>query len=510
LIRVCLYTRISTDEENQPTSLHSQRERLHAFVASQEGWRIVAHEEDRATGTKLERPGLQAALDLARSGRIDLLLVYRVDRLSRKVRQLAQLADELDKVNVVLRSATEPFDTGSAAGRMMLQMLAVFAEFEHATIVDRISAGIERRATEGRWFAGRPPYGYTLDAVDKRMLPDPVKGPLVRRIFDLYVGERLGTTAIAKLLRAQGSPPPSAGWSHPGVHFILTNPTYTGRIRWRESLFEGTHEPLVDVGLFEQAQAILAERGEDVSRRRGNASDFLLSGLVRCGKCGRAYVGMSAKGNGGVYHYYACTGRQKYGPKACNGDRLPSQKLEQAVVHQLCTLYRDGSLISDALAGAAKAASGGARKRAEQLAQVRAERARIGTSIERYFEAFEQGTLNAQRCEERIARLQARLDTLAAQEADLALASAEPAEAPGPKELAAVADRLEHVITTEPAAKSKALLRLLIDELQVNSRSEIQPTYRIVTPAVCVTSEKVERIGIEPMTSALQRRRSPS
>src|SRR4051812_32806094 len=95
-VRVVLYTRISTDEENQPTSLHSQRERLEAFCSVQEDWRIVAHHEDRSTGTRLDRPGLQAALNLARRGGADLLLVYRVDRLSRKVRQLAQLAEELD------------------------------------------------------------------------------------------------------------------------------------------------------------------------------------------------------------------------------------------------------------------------------------------------------------------------------------------------------------------------------------------------------------------------------
>ncbi len=111
--------------------------------------------EDRSTGTRLDRPGLQAALDLARRGGADLLLVYRVDRLSRKVRQLAQLAEELDGLDVVLKSATEPFDTGSAAGRMMLQMLGVFAEFEYATIVDRITAGIERRAKQGHWPNGR-------------------------------------------------------------------------------------------------------------------------------------------------------------------------------------------------------------------------------------------------------------------------------------------------------------------------------------------------------------------
>ncbi|MDE3131889.1 MAG: recombinase family protein, partial [Acidobacteriota bacterium] len=108
ITRVCIYTRISTDEENQPTSLHSQCERLEAFCQAQEGWRIVAHKQDQATGTKLDRPGLQGALDLARSGAIDMLLVYRVDRLSRKVRQLAQLTEELDALGVVLKSATEP------------------------------------------------------------------------------------------------------------------------------------------------------------------------------------------------------------------------------------------------------------------------------------------------------------------------------------------------------------------------------------------------------------------
>jgi site-specific DNA recombinase len=118
--------------------------------------------------------------------------VYRVDRLSRKVRQLAQLTEELDKLNVVLRSATEPFDTGSAAGRMMLQMLAVFAEFEQATIVDRVTAGIERRAREGKWATGRLPFGYRRNE-HKDVVPDERTAPTVKRIFDLYALGQLGT-----------------------------------------------------------------------------------------------------------------------------------------------------------------------------------------------------------------------------------------------------------------------------------------------------------------------------
>lgn len=110
--------------------------------------------------SRSDRPGLKQALGLARERRFDLLLVYRVDRLSRKVRQLAGLAEELDRLGIVLKSATEPFDTGSPAGRMTLQMLGVFAEFEHATIVDRVTAGLERRVREGRWVSGRTHYGY--------------------------------------------------------------------------------------------------------------------------------------------------------------------------------------------------------------------------------------------------------------------------------------------------------------------------------------------------------------
>jgi site-specific DNA recombinase len=499
--RVCIYTRISTDEENQPTSLHSQRERLEAFCKAQEGWRIVAHKQDQATGTKLDRPGLQAALELARSGAIDLLLVYRVDRLSRKVRQLAQLAEELDTCDVVLRSATEPFDTGSAAGRMMLQMLAVFAEFEHATIVDRISAGIERRAKEGRWFGGRPPFGYLFSNEQRVLVADPVKGPIVRRIFDLYTRKRLGTRTIAQQLRDEQAPAPSAGWGHPAVHWIINNPTYVGKIRWRDKVFDGIHEPLVDEFTFAKAQAILRERGEH-AKRRGNNSDFLLSGLLRCGRCGKAYIGMSANGNGGLYHYYACTGRQKYGPKACTGERLPREKLEQAVLHQLATVYRDEQLLSDALAKANAEAEQQRPELEQRLASTGAEISRAEQALERYYEAFEHGKLSAERCEERLTRLQARLDDLRAQQAELALeAPHEATRAPTGADLAAVADELERVIAEADPQKAKALLRLLIEELRVNCRKEILPTYRVVTPAVCAMSEKVELAGLEPATS---------
>ena len=385
----------------------------------------------------------------------DMLLVYRVDRLSRKVRQLAQLAEELDTLNVVLRSATEPFDTGSAAGRMMLQMLAVFAEFEHATIVDRISAGIERRAKEGRWFGGRAPFGYLFSNEERVLVPDPVKAPVVRRVFDLYARKRLGTRTIAQQLRDEDAPAPSAGWGHPAVHWIINNPTYVGKIRWRDKVFDGVHEPLVDEFTFAKAQAIMRERGEH-AKRRGNVSDFVLSGLLRCGKCGKAYIGMSANGNGGRYHYYACTGRQKYGPKACDGERIRREKVEQAVLHQLISIYRYEQLIGDALAKATAAAEKRRPEFEQLLASIGAEIARAEQSLERYYEAFEQGKLSPERCEDRLTHLQTRLDDLRAQRAELELQAPHAASsAPTAADLAEVADLVEEVIADANPQETK-------------------------------------------------------
>jgi len=499
-VRVCLYTRISTDEENQPTSLHSQRERLEAFVRSQEGWRVVAREEDRATGTKLDRPGLSAALDLARAGKIDLLLVYRVDRLSRKVKQLAQLAEELDRLGVALRSATEPFDTGAAAGRMMLQMLAVFAEFEHATIVDRVTAGIERRAKEGRWATGKLPFGYRRND-DKDVIPDEREAPVVRRVFQLYTRDRLGTTSIARLLTEECAPAPARGWQPAVVQWLLENEAYLGRVHWRGESYPGLHEPLVDEPTFQAAQALLYKRGQDLTLRRGNRSEFLLSGVIRCGRCRRAYIGMSAKGNGGVYHYYACSGRQKLGRKACDGERLSRDKLEAAVLTQLAGLYRDGDVIAHALERAHNEQTAERPAIEERQRTVTEEIRRAERALDRYYRAFESGDLEPGQFKTRLVDLEAKLDTLREHEQVVAGQLADPAESFNPQALTTVADRLQDTLAAGEPEQTKALLRLLIKELRVNSRSEILPTYRIVTPEVCATPSSVGAPGIEPGTS---------
>jgi len=187
----------------------------------------------------------------------------------------------------------------------------------------------------------------------------------------------------------------------------------------------------------------------------------------------------------------------------------PREKLETAVLHQLTDIYRDGTLIHDALTTAQDQAQRERPALDERRQAIAAEITRTEHSTERYFEAFEQGRLSPERCEQRIAHLNTRVDDLPAQQAELADDGAdEAAHAPTTADLAAVADQIENVIAKGEPEQAKALLRILIAELRVNSKTDIQPTYRIITPdrthtaRVCATSEKVETVGIEP-TSAI-------
>jgi site-specific DNA recombinase len=187
-VRVALYLRISTDEEHQPFSLEAQRLKLEACVPTQPGWVHTATYEDQVSGAKASRPELDRAMRDAKLGRFDVLLVYRVDRFARSLKVLVHLLEEMETAGVAFRSATEPIDTSTATGRMLVQLLGVFAEFERATIIDRVVNGMERKAARGGWPGGRLPYGLRLDD-EGRLATVPEEFSTVERVFTRYADE---------------------------------------------------------------------------------------------------------------------------------------------------------------------------------------------------------------------------------------------------------------------------------------------------------------------------------
>ncbi len=348
---VALYTRISTDETNQPYSLGAQRDRLEAFVASQPGWTITAIYEDRASGKSLERPGLTTARQAARAGLFDLLLVFRVDRLSRNLGQLASLIEELEQAQVAFQSASEPFETSTPAGRMMLQMLGVFAEFERASIIERISAGMERKARRGEWTVGTYPYGYRRGPDGPGLTPDPAAAQVVRDVFDRYVTRHQSSGSIAAWLNGRGLRTTRGGrWSRASILKLLGNRVYLGEVPFRAEWHPGRHPAIVDADLFERARRLRASRARAPAQRRTNASPFLLSSLrLVCDRCGSPLVGTSAHNRSRRYDYYTCTTRSRHGSRACGQDRLRRDELEAAVLGQLAGVYADSQILRSAV-----------------------------------------------------------------------------------------------------------------------------------------------------------------
>ncbi len=509
-VRVATYTRISTDEERQPNSLEAQRVRLESFVSSQPEWGIQRRYKEQFTGTVVDRPELTRMLRDAKRGRFDVLLVYRVDRLARSIRGLAQIIDELDQAGVIFRSATEPFDTGTPAGRMMVQMLGVFAEFERALIVERITAGLERKAARGGWCGGQRPFGLNIAADRDSLERNPTEAPLVPVMFDHYVNRQAGSSALADWLNEQGYRTKNGRlWSSASVITVLRNRAYLGEIYYRGNWYPAAHEPLIPPELFDRAQAILAERCEDRSRRASNPAEYLLTGRIRCGRCGQAYVGTAAHGRSGRYTYYTCFTRARYGTKHCANDRLPAEQLEQAVTRRLWKVLGDDDLIDQAITQAYERLTQRDDEQQSELAAIHDKLAKTRAAMDRYFHAFEAGTMPEDTCAPRIASLGEQAKALEGRAADLAAAEDdEQPERANTAELDALRNTLQAALRDSTPARTKAVLQAMIDGIRVDARDQIEPTFRV--PAVRIDYGYMELAGIEPATSCMPCRRSPS
>lgn len=514
-MRVATYTRISTDEVHQPHSLEAQTDRLGSYIKSQEGWERARQFSDQMSGSRLDRPGLQRTLTEARAQRYDLLLVYRVDRLARSVRGLAQILEELDQAGVAFRSATEPFDTATPAGRMMVQMLGVFAEFERASIIERVIAGMERKASKGEWCGGARPYGYDADAETNHLVVNLEEAPAVPIIFDLYVNKRVGARGIANWLNERGHrTKASKPWAHTSVLTVLRNQAYIGEIFFRGAYYPAPHPPLVDRDLFEAAQVLLEERGQNHSKRGSNRSDYLLAGLVRCARCGKRFVGNAGTGKKGYrYTYYTCFSRQRYGRQSCTADRLRADHLEAAVLESMLATYENTTLLEQAATASAERAQALLPQQRDQLSAVEKEIRKAEETIDRYLLAFEEKTMPEALCGSRIRSLGEQLSDLQARRSELmdALDHAQPVSVPSKTQVKQFRQRLTKALEEGTASQRKALLQALIHEILVEGHDSIIPTFNFPDPGmigqgggVRALSRSVPPAGFEPATFTLK------
>ncbi|OGQ00334.1 MAG: hypothetical protein A2Z40_04395 [Deltaproteobacteria bacterium RBG_19FT_COMBO_60_16] len=482
--RVGFYTRISTDEDHQKYSLGAQSERLEAFCRAQYGddWRLHKIYRDMESGIHMNRPGLEEMIFDAEARAFDVLLVFRVDRLSRKVRELAQMVDELAKHGVILKSITEPFDTANAAGKMMLQMLGVFAEFEHATIVERTKVGMEKKAKSGKWVGGVVPYGYQLDP-EKGLVVKEEEAIVVRKMFQMYAFGRQGVHTICHMLNEAGYRKRTGhAWDKRVILHIIKSPVYVGKVRWRDAIYEGTHESVVSEVLYDKAKGILKDRAESLSGRRfDNGDERLLAGVIKCSRCKSHMVGVSTHKKDRRFPYYLCS--KRWNTRECDQDYIRADHVEATILQDIKAMFRDEPFIARVREEANKRLVAAKPDLEKEIAWLENQMTKAQGAIDRYFDAFETGTLKAELCSEKVGDLNTRLVGLEAEKRDLETRRAR-LELPSidREMLTALIDNFDQVIAAGTNPQKKHLLRRVVKKVLVHDRNTTEVWYALSPP----------------------------
>jgi site-specific DNA recombinase len=352
--RCAIYTRKSSEEglEQSFNSLDAQREACLAYVASQrhEGWKAIeTHYDDGGySGGSMDRPALQRLLKDIGAQRVDVVVVYKVDRLTRSLSDFARMVELFDKERVSFVSVTQQFNTTTSMGRLTLNVLLSFAQFEREVTGERIRDKIAASKKKGIWMGGYVPLGYDLR--DRKLYPNPTEAVLIRRIYTRYLElgcvrklqlELDGARVLSKRrISASGRRTGGVPYSRGALYSILQNRLYVGEIAHRGGVHPGQHEPLVDRTLWDEVQLRL--RANSSARRNGInvEAPSLLAGLVHDAE-GHRLTPLHSTKDGKRYRYYTSQKVIRNGPDAVDEAlRIPAHELDQLVLSRLAAFLR--------------------------------------------------------------------------------------------------------------------------------------------------------------------------
>ncbi|MCM3022325.1 recombinase family protein [Heyndrickxia ginsengihumi] len=346
-LKVAIYTRVSTEEQKNGYSLKGQEEELKAF-AERKGFKVVdVYVDGGHSGKNFNRPDVQRLFNDMRNQKFDAILVWKVDRLSRKNRDVLLLIDnELHPRNMRLLVSTCDIDSSNPNGYMFISLLGTFAEYERALIIERVSSGMQKRAESGKWNGGTL-LGY--DVVDKMLVINEDESKIVKQIFELRASG-LGYKAITHILNKEGKKSKkNNSFSINAVKTILENKTYIGEVNWgthrdwetkrRRGKADpicsaGEHEALIDIELWNRVQEV-SLRNRDASTNIKNIKcDFILSGILRCPSCGAGTVmSKTKKRDGSGYHfYYMCQNYHSKGKEVCSSNLIRKELIEEKIL----------------------------------------------------------------------------------------------------------------------------------------------------------------------------------
>jgi DNA invertase Pin-like site-specific DNA recombinase len=347
-LRCAVYTRKSTEEglDMEFNSLDAQREACESYVASQkpEGWLLVPDRYDDGgfSGGSLERPALKRLMADIEASRVDIVVVYKIDRLSRSLMDFAKLVEVFDRHSVTFVSVTQSFNTTTSMGRLTLNVLLSFAQFEREVIGERIRDKFAASRKKGMWMGGFVPLGY--DVKDRKLVVNKPEAATVRMIFERFA--RLGSaTKLVAALRAEDVRGKQGKLVDKGyVYKLLNNRVYVGEAVHKGTAYPGEHKAIVDRRLWDRVHGILRESPRNRAAHTRAQTPALLKGLI-FGPTGRAMTPAHTRKGGTLYRYYVSTDVLKRDPEACTLRRVPAAEIESAVIEQLRGLLRAPEII---------------------------------------------------------------------------------------------------------------------------------------------------------------------
>jgi len=350
--RCAVYCRVSSDErlDQSFNSIDAQREAGIAYVASQkaEGWELVPdfYEDPGFSGGNMERPGLKRLLKDIQAGKIDIVVVYKIDRLSRSLADFAKMVEVFDNHMVSFSSVTQQINSATSMGRLMLNVLLSFAQFEREVTGERIRDKIAASKRKGMWMGGSVPLGYRVE--NRALQIEPQEAELVQHIFEQFIAEK-STTKIVKELNEQGiQTKRKKAFCKQSIYKILHNRTYIGEISHKGESFPAQHEGLIDSTTWEQTHAILSQDNRQRCRNTWetkNRNDFLLRGIAYT-QDGDLLIPMATKKpNGKVYRYYVINKKIHKGAEAAQSWNYQAAMLEGAVTDKLLEYLRSERMV---------------------------------------------------------------------------------------------------------------------------------------------------------------------
>lgn len=344
--RCAIYMRVSTEMQVDRSSLSTQESQLQEYARHQ-GWTVVKLLTDAGLSAKdTRRPAFQEMVKLASEGKINVILVSKLDRISRNLRDLLELVDNLKTWGVDFVSASQSFDTTKPAGSLMLNILGGFAQFEREITAERVRENMIERAKSGAWSGGQTPFGYGLNTKTKALEVEPQEAATVRVMFAEFLKNRsIRKTVFAAnsegWLNREGKP-----WARTSVRRLLGNEVYVGTICYAKRKTQGSRilpqdrdnwvvvdnacEAIIDRDDFQKVQTELGGRTRLGAWRE--SSPHLLSGLVRCGICGCRMIGTTTGRKNMQHRYYRCPQHMQKGPTVCEGVACRAEELECAII----------------------------------------------------------------------------------------------------------------------------------------------------------------------------------